>query len=49
MNDLKRARTDDEEAPQAKKAKTASKPVNEDDIINLDVDQDTGAFVIPDD
>ncbi|RYP07030.1 hypothetical protein DL764_002789 [Monosporascus ibericus] len=47
--DLKRSRADDDEVPQAKRAKMASKPANEDDVIDLDVDQDTGAFVIPDD
>lgn len=46
---LKRARIDDDEAPQAKKAKVASGPADDVEVINLDVDQDTGAFVIPDD
>lgn len=44
--DRKRARTDDDEAPQAKKAKVVSSDA---EVINLDVDQDSGAFVIPDD
>ena len=44
--DRKRARTDDDEPPKAKKAKVAS---GGDDVIDLDVDQDSGAFVIPDD
>ncbi|RYP85593.1 hypothetical protein DL769_000934 [Monosporascus sp. CRB-8-3] len=48
-NDLKRSRADDDEVPQAKRAKMASKPANEDDVIDLEVDQDTGAFVVPDD
>ncbi|RYP13464.1 hypothetical protein DL765_006877 [Monosporascus sp. GIB2] len=48
-NDRKRSRAEDDEVPQAKRAKMASKPLNEDDVIDLDVDQDTGAFVIPDD
>ncbi|KAK7755042.1 E1 ubiquitin-activating protein uba2 [Diatrype stigma] len=47
--DLKRPRADDEGAPQAKKAKVASGPDNDVEVINLDVDQDTGAFVILDD
>lgn len=48
-NDLKRSRIDDEEAPQPKKAKMAFRPANDVEVINLDVDQDTGAFVILDD
>ena len=44
--DRKRARTDDDESPQAKKARVVS---SADEVINLDVDQDSGAFVIPDD
>ena len=44
--DRKRARVDDDETPQAKKAKVAS---GGDDVIDLDIDQDSGAFVIPDD
>ncbi|KAH7039978.1 ubiquitin-activating enzyme-like protein [Microdochium trichocladiopsis] len=48
-NDLKRARTDDGEAPQAKKAKTGAAPSEGDDVVVVDEGANGGAIVIDDD
>lgn len=47
-NALKRARLDDGEAPQSKKAKTATSGGDDDDIVVVDEGADGGAILIDD-